>query len=380
MQQEDVKQIADAIVPLLEGRRYRHAVSEVARWLAKWVALLGAVAAVVTFVINGTELFTRTIPQFVRIVAKQVLQGATFRDLLLREAKEQLGYGSYCVIRHQMVDLDGDEEATDLILTLNPPGQCKAVDSPGALYAILKEVEWTGTWPTYGLVHLVTRDGPLAGGFPMTFEVQSPYVIGSLRGTDFPSLVVYGYANGTLHLFGRYKLIGSLPGNRQGLPRAVLGNLLFVNGADVPQTASGLWRFQVAPAGDFPKPRLMTAADIVQMNNAVTYIEDLSNVPEERKSKLLDATPPTPGCPSVFLNEARVEFTAKDGKCTASLEISRSDVLAANVPCSYAGFRQAGQFPWGWIFDDAAKTKHVIQCPVDGENGPFQYEFAISLK
>ncbi|APG86819.1 hypothetical protein SAMCCGM7_pB0103 (plasmid) [Sinorhizobium americanum CCGM7] len=397
MNEEDVRKVEAYVLQVVKERDHRKAVRFAAQSVVKWLGVVGVVTALVSLLVNGTEFFTKKIPQAAAFMAKRVFLGETFRPVLIRRVVEQdLLYSDFCIASHQVIDLDGDKEATDLVVELRTPASqnCKGDPLPGGVtYVVLKEIQWNRVWPEYTLLRTIVREDIGAWGFgtgyPMTFEAYGPFLLGSIYGTRSPGYAVYGYAAGALYFFGKFWALGSLSETEQGEPKSQIGNRLFL------PTEEGLMSFEITMGGSFEK-KPMSARDIVERNGTALVIEDEIRFTEEVEDAIAenanaltdDPYVPAPqtveGCDrKVFLNGRPLIFTGRnqDGLCLAQVSIEQTTSVITNVPCAYRGFRQSGQFPWGWVYD-AAASEHAILCPEDGdddEGDSYQYEITVSV-
>lgn len=383
MTEDEAKQIAGYVINLSESQRYRATVQAVAGPALKVLGLLALVSVALGLVLNGTAFFTKSVPAGLTFVAKRVLLGDNFRPFLIERAAREMAYGHLCIGRNQAVDFDGDGDATDLIVEFYPsPSGCSYGSSSlgstrDAVYAMLKEVEWKGLWPTYSLLRVVDRN---TNGYPTAFDMEGPFLIGSIQGTDFLGNVIYGYANGTLHPFGQFRAIVSSLENAPARPRSQIGNRLFLFSEE------GLMSFEVTPAGDFLSRR-MSAQDIVDRNNAALVLEDGKKLesgggPPPGNEALYQAAKQTvAACDlKVFLNGKAIVFESEaKGICIARTTVARTATIVANVPCRFTGFVQAEQFPWGKVYDPQ-KKEHRIQCPVEGKSGGHRYELIVGVE
>jgi hypothetical protein len=376
MTEDDAKKLADYIAGLSDSARYRILVQRISRSIVKWLGILALATTISTFVLNGTDFFTKSIPRATASVSKFVLLSPTFRPYLVRQIAADLGYSALCTGTHQVIDLDGDRESTDLIVQFFPDAQdCKG-GSDDAIYVILKESEWNEFLPKYTLLRTVSLKG-LA--YQMTFTKEGPFLIGSVIGADIAGFVIFGYANGLLHQFGGFQRLGNFLGDP---PRGQVGNRLFL------AATQGLMSFEVTQNGEFLSKRL-NASEIVERNGTALIIEDESGLTHVDKADFHDGlgtyepvTRQMSGCfPRVFVNGRGIIFTErnKDNNCVARLPANRAATIIANVRCKYDGFLQARQFPWGKVLDPT-KTEHSIRCRMDDDDVNYLYELIVEIE
>ena len=373
MTEEDAKKIAGYLASLSESARYRATLQRVTRSIAKWLGILALATTVATVVLNGTDFFTKTVPAVVAFMSKQLLLSHVLRPYLIRQVAVDLGYQMLCVCNHQVIDLDGDREATDLIVEFYPSARdCERKDDD-VIYVMLKESEWKGFFPKYTLLRTFSLNS-LANH--MTFTKEGAFLVGSVVGPDIAGYVVYGYANGLLHGFGGFQPLGNFVGEP---PRGQIGNRLFF------ATSQGLMSFEVRSNGEFSSTR-MSAREIVERNDTALIIEDERMLRPTDKvpfaNGLRNYTPATqtlPRCFSeVFNNGQGIVFTERNetDNCVARLKVNRATTIIANVRCKYEGFYQSRQFPWGKVYDPSVSS-HSIKCPENDDDGSYQYELII---
>lgn len=371
--------------------------------LGRWVAIAAVVSATVSFVLDGTEFINKKLPAAMAFVSKSIFLRETFRPVLVKRAiKTDPAYANLCLESSQVLDLDNDGDATDLLLTLFPRGGQSTCpernETPDTTYVILKEVAWRGFWPRFSVVRTISRSDignfALGTGYQMTFEQLGPFLFGSIYGTDFPGYAVYGYANGVLQSLGQYRPVGSLVANPQAEPRAQIGNRLVLYAEE------GMKSFEMTPEGRFIT-RSLSAYDIVEMNNAALVIEDSEHMPTElveklkavngvgpeaaelsaKRYRLLDA--PYKDCDYlVFMNGSQIELKPLGGQikaCGGDVVVSLGTVIISNIACEYEGFLKSKQFPWGQVYDPA-RPKHTIRCPADGDNDDRSINYVLTIK
>lgn len=384
-------------------RPLRSSIMRSGKLVGKWVAIAAVLSATVSFVLDGTEFINRKVPAAMAFLSKSILLRKTFRPLLIEQTvKTDPAYANLCLGESQVLDLDNDGNATDLLLTLFPRGEqvCPDYnDTPETEYAILKEVEWRGLWPRFATVRTISRSDlgnfALGSGYGMTFEQLGPFLFGSIYGTEFAGYAIYGYANGVLQSLGQFRPVGSLIENPQAEPRAYIGNRLLLHAEE------GLKSFELAPDGRFVT-RSLSAYDIVEMNNAALVLEDSDHMDghfvEKLKANAKQREPaekaadryrllsyPDTSCNHlVFMNGSQVDLkrTGRQSEaCAADIPVSLGTVIISNMACEFQGFLESGQFPWGKVYDPAQRL-HTISCPNDGdhEDGNFDYVLSVGLQ
>ncbi|CAN7783723.1 hypothetical protein LJR175_008344 [Variovorax sp. LjRoot175] len=362
--------------------------------LAGWLASFAVLSAAVSFAVNGNEFFTKKVPQAVAYLSKTFLLGGTLRPLLIRRIVEQdLAYSGMCSVRSSTHDLDGDGDASDLILELlpkEPNDTCSEEQSSDTVYVILKLGDWKGVWPTYTMLRTLARESTegwdQGTGYPMTFESRGSFLLGRIYGTDFPGYSVFGYANGVLHSFGDFRPIGSSRENEtaDSEPVMQIGNRMFLHAEE------GVISFKITSDGQFVSEPL-TSLDIVKRNNKALVVELFEEMPATAAATKLDVVRDSQSYISMntdgrcgrylFANGGPIKLEQSSGspeKCTGSIQVTRSTVIVARTPCDFEGFRRAEQFPWGYVYDPA-KTTHVMRCPYDAEHNSFEFEINVSL-
>ncbi|KPH05043.1 hypothetical protein CO657_11095 [Rhizobium acidisoli] len=393
MDEADIKKIENLILRIVPQPDYRKAIRYIARKIIQGIGLLALVTAIVSFVLNGTELFTKTIPRMSAFVAKRVLLAKTFRPFLIRQiVEEELAYADFCILSKDVADLDEDGEETDLLVKIAPVSEkdCTDTDPLNSVDLILKETGWTNIWPSYALLQTIAREGigtwPIGTDYPVTLSVEGPFLIGSIYGTDFPGYAIYGYSSGVLHYFGRFSPLGAKVENPQAEPSQI-GNRLFL------LSEQGMQSFEVTANGDFLQKRL-TAREILERNNTALVIEDDNALPADAVTAASSSTggsdpaaykvanQSASGCDYiVYANGEGLPFTdKKDEVCEATVAITKTTSIISNVACVFSGFRKSSQFPWGWVYDDTI-TEHSFKCPDDGNEGSkFRYEITAELQ
>ncbi len=396
MKQEDIEKITKYVLRFVPARSYRRFIWRTVKLVGKWVAVLAVLSAVLSFALDGTEFIRKKIPQATAIVSKWVLLSEAFRPRLAKHVLENdLAYSNFCIISNQLLDLDNDGDSTDLLIEFNfpdPKSGCTDRQSAyPAVWVVLKEVAWRDIWPRYTLLRAISLE---KAGLPMTFQQLGPFLLGGTYGTDFPGYQIFGYAGGVLHSFGYFSPVGSLMENPQAIPKAQIGNRLFLH------TEQGMKSFEITPLGQFVT-RSMSAHEIVEQNNTAFVIEDADKLPQDIRARMknpkttgsplqatrytLVETPDAPCTDVVFVNGVQATFkpekiemgTGDWQQCTSELKVSSVTAIISNVPCNYEGFRRAEQFPWGHIYDPNQST-HTIGCPAEGDKG-YNYVFRVVI-
>jgi hypothetical protein len=402
MDQKSVERAAKYLARRM--RPFRSRILRTGKFIGKWVAIAAVISATVSFVLDGTEFINKKVPAATAFVSKTILLRETFRPTLVEGViKKDPAYANLCIEASQVLDLDNDGNATDLLVAFFPRGErltCpERNETADTAYAIFKEVEWRYFWPRFALVRTISRSDignfSLGSGYQMTFEQLGPFLFGSIYGTDFPGYAVYGYANGILQSLGKYRPVGSLIENPQAQPRAQIGNRLVLHAEE------GMKSFELTPEGRFVT-RSLSAYDIVEMNNSALVIEDSEKnaakpvtvaVKPVRRPKAAKSAhagvkrhKPAGGPPqscnyTVLMNGAQIELkpTGEDKTCGADVPVSSGTVIIANVACDYQGFLESGHFPWGQVYDPA-KPQHTISCPDDGDNDDSNYKYVLTVK
>jgi hypothetical protein len=401
MDQKSVERAAN----YLARRMRRSWILRAGKFVGKWVAIAAVISATVSFVLDGTEFINKKVPAAMAFASKTILLRETFRPMLVERAiKRDPAYANLCLEDSQVLDLDSDGDATDLLVTFFPRGEqpmCpERNETADTTYVILKEVAWRGFWPRFAVVRTISRSDignfSLGSGYQMTFAQLGPFLFGSIYGTDFPGYAVYGYANGVLQSLGQYRPVGGLIKNPQAEPRAQIGNRLVLYAEE------GMKSFELTPEGRFVT-RSLSAYDIVEMNNLALVIEDSEKMPTELAEKLKAAKSadadaadadvkryelardPHPNCNyMVFMNGRQIELKRGDEEkkiCGADIPVSSGTVIISNAACDYQGFLESEHFPWGHVYDPA-QSKHTVSCPADGDNddGNFNYVLTTTLQ
>jgi hypothetical protein len=385
-------------------RPFRSWILRAGKFVGKWVAIAAIISATVSFVLDGTEFINKKLPAAMAFLSKTVLLRETFRPVLVeRVVKKDPGYANLCLEESQVLDLDNDGNATDLLVTFFPRGERATCpernETADTIYVILKEVEWRGFWPRFAVVRTIARSDignfALGSGYKMTFEQLGPFLFGSVYGTDFGAYAIYGYSNGVLQSLGQYQPVGSLIENPQAQPRAQIGNRLLLYAEE------GMKSFELTPEGRFVT-RSLSAYDIVEMNNSALVIEDSEKMDTEfvtklKETKSADAeaadanvrrykllSDPHQDCSSltVFMNGEQIELKPRGEQekiCGADILISSGTVIMANVACDYQGFLETKHFPWGQVYDPS-QPKHTISCPDDGDNDDSTFQYVLTIK
>jgi hypothetical protein len=367
----------------------------VAARLTTWFAYIAVVSGGVSYVLNGKDFFTEKLPRAIAYVAKFVLLGGTFRPVLVRHVIEKdLGYAHMCVDQLNALDLDNDGEASDLILSLYPQarnGTCEDPMSLSTIYVVLKLNTWQGIWPRYQSVSTLARSSEGGWGvetsLPMTFASYGSFLVARTSGTDFPGYMVFGYANGVLHSYGRFRPMGSSfeVEDEDAEPVLQIGNQMFLN------TEDGIYRFQVSNQDTFVPAKPLTSLEIVERNNAALILERFEQMPIN--PRLTDNGTPVQtyvrsktrsDCGSfLFANGDQVPLLtsrlADTTRCAGELQVSRTTVITPRIPCAAEGLRRTTQFPWGYVYDPSS-TRHVLACPLDGDHDSFEFEIDVTLR
>lgn len=248
--QETVRKLARHFNP-----KQRQKVNLVGRVVWKAIAFFTLLSGLISFVINGTDLFTKKIPSANASISKYVLLAKTGRPYLLRQLIEKdLALPGMCPGKVLVSDFDGDGQATDLVIELlarDEEGSCTQDPPKSTAYALMKDSPSSNFWPKYTLLRLITRDdqGTFAQGtgYPLTFQQMGKFLVGSIYGTDFPGWILYGYSNGEMHEFGRYRPLGSLSEVEGSEPISEIGDKLFI------PTEAGILSLEITANGQFKK-------------------------------------------------------------------------------------------------------------------------------
>jgi len=367
MTPEDVKKLEDFALTRLKGERTRRLVKRLATWSV--VAVVSV--TIFSFIIDGTELFTQRLPALSAILSLKIMLGQTFRSILVKELiYDDLSYDSryICIVSHQLLDLENTGDPSDLLIVLarspdaGSPGQC-GQDFPAdqLFYVLLKEIEWKRIWPKYALVSLIRQLE-----LPVIFEGQGPFLVGTTYGTSSAGYIVFGYAHGVLHQYGRYFELGAREGVQVEGSTAhfsYLGKQLFI------QTDDGFLNFVITPNGTFEEHR-MSSQDIVDQFNAAVVIADTGTLAAN-------------GCSTVTAGGENVTLVTSskqsDSQCVGTITIDPEDVIVTDaIACEYIGLRQTKQFPWGYVFDGSQKA-HYFSCPLSDRDKQFDYRINVEL-
>jgi len=346
----------------------------------KIIGSITLLSALISVVINGTEFFSKKIPSAVATVSKYVLLAKTGRPYLLKRLiEDDLALGAMCAGVVLVTDFDGDGQATDLVIQMLRPdekGGCTEDAPSSTSYALMKDTPARGVWPKYTLLRLIARSdmGVFNQGtdYPMTFEQKGKFLVGSIHGTDFPGWIVYGYANGSMHEFGRYRPLGSLSEIEESEPIAQIGDKLFL------PTEGGILSLEITPSGQFVETTL-TSVDIVQRNNAALVLDVFSTAPEFGKPSSQDQDAANLGGRAAAASFETCGYwgtgngtplvlhasPAGGARCIGELHVAPITSILPMVMCEFDGFKQSKQFPWGKVVDPTAKESS-IKCPVDG--------------
>jgi hypothetical protein len=373
---------------------YRQFVLKIGARVAGWLSAFAILSAGVSLSVNGTEFFTKKIPQAVAFVSKKLLLGGTLRPTLIRRVVDQdLAYSDMCIGPSQTLDLDNDGDSSDLFLELYPKqtdGACQISGSTDSIYVILKLEGWKGIWPTYTLLRALARtaegDWGLSIDYSMVFESRGPFLVGSITGTDFTGYSVFGYANGVLHLFGNFRPFGSSREiqTEDALPIMQIGNRMFLN------TEDAIISLEVTSQGQFVQEQ-MASLDIVKRHNSALVIELFENMPEtptltDTGAQVQSYARPgklDPQCGRhLFANGGFIELKparTPHVTCEGALSVFPTTVIVSRTPCDFEGFRRTNQFPWGYIYDPE-KSSHVMNCPADGDHDGYHYRLMVSLR
>ena len=404
---ETLKKIRLILLDRIHNQHWRQQIQTFGDRLIKFVGVTTLLSAIVTLVISGSELVTKTIPGILANVSRSVMLGGTLRPWLLDSlVRNDLGYHDLCIGESKVVDLDEDGRTTDLIVSLyaqhkvdgKPSCAHKAdADEPDyPIFAILKEVRWDGLWPEYTLLHAIRLEIPEA-----RVEVDGRYIVGITSVDAYSAYHVYAYANGALHRLGSF--------NREigAATKLQMRSRLFL------KTEEGLRSFEIKSDGK-AQTHLMTPKDIVTRNNTSIIVEDEANFSDEVKNEVakiraregdvdIDSLPTafTPDAHlvgdylvseetislctqhSVFQNGWAIPFKSinpQTSKCVGEIQVKpTTQIVLSNVRCALDGFRESPQFPWGWIAD-TSKTDHTIRCPHRGnEKNEYRYELKVTV-
>lgn len=372
-----VRKIAKRFNPA--QRRRVHSIGRTV-WAA--IAAFTFLSGLVSYAVNGKELFTKKIPSAIASISKYLLLAETGRPYLLKRLIEQdLALTGMCPGKVLLSDFDGDGQATDLVielLMLDEEGRCTQDLPDSTAYALMKDSPSTDLWPQYTLLRLIARSdiGTFhhGTGYPLAFEQRGKFLVGSIYGTDFPGWVVYGYANGQMYEFGRYRPLGSLSEIEGSEPISQIGDKLFL------PTETGILSLEITSDGTFNEVKL-SPNDIVQRNNAALVLEVFSTKPDD--DVLKDVQAYAGDDLKVVANAAfdacgywaianglpiALKASASPGApCVGELRVSPITTVLPMVICDFKGFKQTLQFPWGRVLDPDAQDPSIT-CPIDGES------------
>ena len=391
MTEEEAGRLVDFVSKAIKDERQRVTLKAISRPI---VAFIGAVTLLATLgglILDGFSFFSENVPRAVSFIAQRIGLSDNFRSLLVDRLARQMAYDRLCAVHDQVVDFDGDGDRTDLIVEFVAPGPdgCaglsrSAVPASGdGVYALFKEIEWTGIWPTYTLLVSLSKRQL---GHPMSFQQVGRFLVGSPAGansgsgsgTASPGVAVWGYANGTMHDFGKFPPPGARSKTPQPQPKALLGDKLLLS------TDDGIMSLEITPAGGFVQ-KLLTASDLLSRNNATVVLEygaaGTKSLADWGGGNYQPARSSIAGCDRpAFMNGVAVVFSRREKEvCLAEVQLARTSMVVANVPCLYEGFRQAQQFPWGWVYDPTAQ-QHSIRCPAGGgESGRSPDKLVVSI-
>lgn len=392
MDQKKFQDFIDRIARRFKPSQRQH-VHSAGRRIWKIVGGITLLSVVTSFVINGNELFTKKIPSVMASVSKHVLLAKTGRPYLLKRLiEDDLALSGMCAGTVLVTDFDGDGQATDMVIQLLRPdekGSCTEDYPSSTSYALMKDSPSSGLWPKYTLLRFIARSDIGAysqgTGDPLSFEQKGKFLVGSIYGTDSPGWVIYGYANGSMHEFGRYRPLGSLSEIEGSEPIAQIGDKLFL------PTEDGIRGLEITPDGKFVEAKL-TSFDIVQRNNAALVLNMFNTDPaiDAVQSKGQCALAVDPVAEASFKacgnwvtgNGVSIELkpdTTIGPPCIGELHVARITSILPMVSCDFKGFKQSQQFPWGKVLDPTAKEAS-IRCPVDGESeSPGRFLLKVSV-
>jgi hypothetical protein len=376
MMADNLKKTRDFLLRRIRGKRWRGYILWFSNHLTRIVGLVTIVSAVATFVATGFDFFAVTTPKLFAATSRTLLLAGTLRPLLLGYVMHNdLKYVDQCVARNLVVDLDNDGWASDLIVTIYPKQQvgealaCSGeFEEVSAIHLILKEVPWTGWRPRYSLLHAFSM------GIPTSFHTIGPFVVASTAARINPGYHIFAYSNGALQSFGSFRSMADEE------PKLQLGRHLFM------RTFNEFMHFELLLSGE-PHAEVMTGFDIVRRNNTAIIVEDQRRWSDEAKAAVGRSRAPTswvdfgdyspalisdPGCSDypVYQNGRPLEFkkSASDKAfCAVELEVDPLNQIASNLACSFKGFVQSPQFPWGWLVDRNA-PEHIVRCPDDDDD------------
>ncbi|MGH8439426.1 MAG: hypothetical protein ACRERW_10285 [Pseudomonas sp.] len=360
----------------------RQKVHSVGRAVWKAIAVFTLLSGLLSYAVNGTELFTQKIPSAIAAISKYVLLAKTGRPYLLRQLIEKdLALTGRCPGKVLVSDFDADGQSTDLVielLTLNEEGSCTRDLPESTAYALMKDSPSSNLWPRYTLLRLIARSDignfKLGTGYSLTFEQMGKFLVGSIYGSDSPGWVVYAYSNGQMHEFGRYRPLGSLSEIEGSEPISQIGDKLFI------PTDAGIRSFEITSDGQFKETKL-APKDIVQRNNSALVLEVFSTTPDDAalEDVRVYATDNLKMVASAAFDTCgywalangvplALETSASpEPRCVGKLEVAPITTVFPMVACNFKGFKQTLQFPWGWTVDPAAQDPSIT-CPIDGES------------
>ncbi|PIT02843.1 hypothetical protein TSA1_20360 [Bradyrhizobium nitroreducens] len=342
------------------------------------------VSALATFAITGSEFFGTTLPKVFSGTSSAILLSGTLRPWLIdRVLVRDLSIVGQCVAWHNIIDLDGDGQASDLALTVFPRRSLQGKDcsefrqDPEAVHLVLKETQWKGWRPRYALLQT------FAPGIPSIFVTAGPFLLISTAARINPAYHIFAYSNGALLSFGSFRSIADEPAYLQ------LGRRLYM------KTYNEFRGFEVTSTGE-AKSTVLSAFDILARNNTALVIEADARIADGAKEANSKAgasgwlpfgsySSPEGGqaaCSEivVYKNGEALTFAsnqANPGKCVAAITAANETAqIVANVQCDFEGFTQSRQFPWGWIID-ATKPRHFVRCDYTDE--PEEYGFGLEV-
>lgn len=341
---------------------------------------IAVVWSAVSILLNGSEFFTDKLPKALATVSRHLLLAKTLRPILIdRIADRELAYAHLCVRGSERLDLDGDGVTTDLLIEFRPrrDGKCTDEIDFGVVYAVMKETGWNSVWPNYTLLRMLTPQSypPVEVGIenPMNFQGFGKFLVGSIYAASFTGWIVYGYANGELHEFGRYRPLGSDDGMESTQPFMQVGSRLFI------QTQRDFLMLRITPGGEFIEA-VMTIDDVIKRNNTAILLDTLTEarvvaqpvsaalVPEAQAATTeyrVDDDKAIEQCGYVLLlNGAEVDMTPRGGegpRCSGEITVDATAQISPLIICEFTGFAQSRQFPWGYVPDSSGV--HRIRCP-----------------
>jgi hypothetical protein len=386
MVEDTLQKVRAFLLRNVRNHRLRTYIGRFGDRVIRLVGVVTVVSAIVTFALAGSEFFTKTVPKIFAATSRTILLAGTLRPILIDYIlRDDLGYQGQCLVKDLVIDLDRDGWASDLIIGISPKEEgadksltCSHDDFPRADYAlILKELPWSGWRPKYTLLHT------FSSGIPTDFEVMGPFVVITTAAQHYPGYHIFAYGSGTLYALGSYRIAWDEAPNLQ------VGGRLFI------KTTDGYRSFEITPLGQ-AGTQLMTARDVVARNNAALIIEDGSRMSEDAKTEITkprdnigwvtfgdyaESTGSDSACKelSVFKNGDPLDFKqpSTERPCTAEVKVDLiTQISFTNISCSFSGFTQSPQFPWGWLYD-ATKSEHEIRCPEDDRDS---YDYVITVK